>query len=110
MIQTVRGFVRVKKNFWGQVHFNRPGCMLIKFCAHEGGHIFEVGAYYFPNIFGERFRTFLENNKTRDNKFISPQQDKTMCKSYHESKILFSCSGIMILKYKIIKFLYSERN
>ena len=85
---------------------NRPGCMLIKFWAYQGGHVFEVGAYYFPNIFEERFRTFLENNKTRDNKFISPQQGKTMCNSYHgqaikQSKILFSCSGIMILNIKL---------
>ena len=36
-----------------------------------------MGAYYFPNIFSKQASTFLENNKTRVNKIISLQQNKT---------------------------------
>ena len=47
---------------------------LIKFWAHQGGRL----------LFSQHFqqaRTFLVNNKTRDNKFISLQQGKAKCKS-----------------------------
>ena len=46
----------------------------------RGGRLFKGG----PLIYSQQFqqaRTFLENNKTRDNKFISLQQDKQGVKS-----------------------------
>ena len=46
----------------------------------------KVGAYYFFHHF-QQVRTFLENNKTKDNKFISLQPNKTKCKSEVSVKV-----------------------
>ena len=50
-----------------------------------GGRLFEGGRLLFSQQF-QQARTFLENNKTRDNEFISLQQNKKY-KSKHEQAI-----------------------
>ena len=52
---------------------NHPGRL---FKTHEGGCLFEGGRLLFSQTF-QQARIVLENNKTRDDKFISLQQDKT---------------------------------
>ena len=47
-------------------------------------------------------RTFLENNKTKDNKFISLQPNKTKCKSKHEQSMGV---GALIRGWALINFL-----
>ena len=62
------------------------------FWARGGGHLFKVsaysrvGTYYFSQHF-QQARTFLGNNKTKDNKFSLLQQDETKCKNWHEQAI-----------------------
>ena len=58
---------------------NHRGC-LINFGNTRVSNYSRVGAYYFPT-FSASEDIFREYNKTRDNKFISLQQDKTKCKS-----------------------------
>ena len=36
----------------------------------------------------QHFRTILENNKTKDNKFILLQQDEAKCISKHEQRVI----------------------
>ena len=45
----------------------------------------------------QQVRTFLENNKTKDNKFISLQPNKTKCKSEHEQSINSINSSLTVL-------------
>ena len=45
-----------------------------------GAHLRVHGHFLFPQHF-QQARTFLENNITRDNNFISLQQDKTKGRS-----------------------------
>ena len=65
------------------------------------GENFILKCFYIPGgrlLFFHHFqqvRTFLENNKTKDNKFISLQPNKTKCKSEHEQSIN---SSLTVLK------------